>query len=94
MGLDPSLVTLAIELEAAWDRLDAAARARWEAFWDAFAPLFDGTRTGVGMVSTRTIVDAFATLPDRRYIPGWTEVYGELRAEQRSVQIAVSLAPG
>jgi hypothetical protein len=94
LGLDPSLVTLAIELEAAWDRLDAAERARWEAFWDAFAPLFEGARAGMGMVSTRTIVDAFATLPGRRYIPGWTEVHGELRAEHRAVRIAVSLAPG
>jgi hypothetical protein len=94
----PSLVTLAIRLEAVWDRLALEARGRWDAFWDALDPLFQGAHRV--MVDTRVIVDAFATLSGRSYVPGWTGVFHELRSElqagprsRRPLQVAVSLAP-
>jgi hypothetical protein len=78
-GDAPSLVALALRLEGAWEQLAPEARARWTALWDALDPLFVGTP--VVTVSAPTIVDAFATLPARSYVPGWTGVYDGLRAD-------------
>lgn len=98
IGPAPSLVTLAIRLEGAWDRLGMEARRRWAAFWDALDPMFQGTHAVT--VDARLIVDAFATLPGRSHVLGWAGLYNELRAEleagagpRRPLQVMVSRAP-
>lgn len=87
----PSLITLAIRLEVAWDTLSAEARGRWDALFRALDPVF--RNVPAVMVDSRVLVTAFATLPERSYIPGWTIVHDALRtAAHRSFQLAVSLA--
>jgi len=89
----PSLVALAVRLEAVWERLSEQARRRWEVLWDRLDPLLQGAP--VVMVDTDAIVEAFATLPPRTYISGWSTAYDALRSERNQVRrLAVSLAPG
>jgi hypothetical protein len=92
IAVHPSLVTLAIRLEVAWEALGAEARARWDALFRALEPLFQHAATV--MMDSRVFIAAFATLPPRSYLHGWTAVYDALRAAQpRAFQLAVRLAP-